>query len=667
MFVDAMGEHIAKFDWQRTELGALPLWQASLRIAVDTMLLSPFPSAVVWGPGMTVVHNDAYLPLLNGIQHGLGRGFDTLWGSMWPELGPWVFKALQGQASFVQDEPQRIECATTGVSGWFRFSYTPIRDEHHDVVGFLHTAIETSASEHVLDQWREQTMAFERQIKRYMDDLEYMWQLSRDAMVTVTRDLRLQSANPAWYRILGWREDQVRDMPVLQLIHPADRAEVEVAVTKFVGERITDVFETRMRHADGHYRCFRWTAKFDGALLTAVGRDITDDREEAMRQSRALIRDTQRLEMVGQLAGGMAHEMNNLLSGVGGSLELLQRRLAEGRLDRIDSYVELARDTVNRAMTLTHRLLAFSRHQPLSPKPLNINHQLSLMEPLLLQALGAEMHLAWEMDVSPWAVCLDVTQLESSLINLCANARDACLERGTVMIRTMNTRLAAPFPDEKGLPPGDYVALQVEDDGHGMPADYLNRAFEPFFTTKAVGRGSGLGLPMVHGFVRQSGGYIWIDSTPDQGAKVCMLFPRISMPVAEEPVVCLPRVTEATGQRLLLVDDEHGLRGLIVEYLRERGFNAYEATDSTSALERFRNEGPFDLVITDVGLPGGFSGRQLVKTMRMIKPEQKVLFITGYTDFSLDAHQLQGADTALLLKPFQLETLANQILLMLTE
>ncbi|MNO83355.1 Blue-light-activated protein [compost metagenome] len=442
---------------------------------------------------------------------------------------------------------------------------------------------------------------------------------------------------------------------------------MQVAVSGFLQYCNTEQLETRLRHRDGHYHCFRWSARFDGNLLTAVGRDITEDREEAARQSEALMRNNERMEVVGQLAGGVGHEMNNLLSGIGGSLELLQRRLQEGRLERVEAYVEVARDSVQRAMELTHRLLAFSRHQPLSPKPLDFNRQLRLSEPLLLRTLGAEMRLHWQLDVVPWAVNLDVTQLENALINLCANAREACLERGNVTLRSVNKRLTASFPDEHGLPPGDYVALHVEDDGHGMPAADIARAFEPFFTTKPIGRGSGLGLSMVYGFVGQSGGYVWIESTPSLGTKVSMVFPRCHVPVSEEPKPVQRSQRMAQGERLLLVDDELNLRAVMREYLTERGFEVTDVGDANTALERFRHDGPFDLVITDIGLPGGFSGRQVAKAMRMQLPLQKILFITGYADQPVEAQLLEQPGTVLMNKPFPLADLADQALRMLEQ
>ncbi|RCL26953.1 hybrid sensor histidine kinase/response regulator [Pseudomonas sp. AFG_SD02_1510_Pfu_092] len=660
-----MGERIVQFDWARTSLGPLPRWPASLRIAVDMMHLSPFPCAVVWGPDLSVIHNDRYRALRPVAPDALGMAFDTLWRDVWPALGPWVFKALEGRSSFVEDPPLRIVCGEESELLWCAFGYAPLHDELGNVAGFLHTVIETAASVEAHRHWREQAQGFERQVEQHVLEREQFWQLSRDAMMSVTPDLKVQAANPAWYRVLGWSEEQVRGTPVLELVHPADRAEVQVAVSGFLQYSNTEQLETRLRHRDGHYHWFRWSARFDGRLLTAVGRDISEDREEAARQSKALMRNHERLEVVGQLAGGMGHEMNNLLSGIGGSLELLQRRLQEGRLERVDAYVEVARDSVQRAMELTHRLLAFSHHQPLAPKPLDFNRQLRLSEPLLRSALGAEMRLHWQLDVAPWAVSLDVPQLENALINLCTNAREACLGRGNVTLCSVNKRLTACFPDENGLPPGDYVALHVEDDGHGMPAADIAKAFEPFFTTKPVGRGSGLGLSMVYGFVGQSGGYVWIESAPNQGTRVSMLFPRCHDPVLEAPEP--PQLAQgmAQGERVLLVDDELGLRGVMVEYLTERGFRVTEVGDANSALERFRHDGPFDLVITDIGLPGGFSGRQVAKAMRMQLPQQKILFITGYADQPIEAQLLEQPGTALMNKPFPLAQLADQALRML--
>ncbi|MCE1006187.1 MULTISPECIES: ATP-binding protein [Pseudomonas] len=662
--VELMAQRIARFDWGRTSLGPLPRWPASLRIAVDMMHLSPFPCAVVWGADLFVVHNEGYRAL-RAVPDALGTAFDRLWHDVWPAVGPRVFQALEGRSSFVEDPPLSVPGVEDEEPIWCAFGFAPLHDELGNVAGFLHTVIETTASVEAHRHWRAQALGFEQQIERHVAEREQFWQLSRDAMMTVTAELKLHAVNPAWYRILGWTQEQVQDMPVMELVHPADRADVQVAVSGLLQDSNTEQIETRLRHRDGHYHWFRWSARFDGSLLTAVGRDITEDREEAARQSRALMRNSERMQVVGQLAGGMGHEMNNLLSGVGGSLELLQRRLREGRLERVEAYAEVARESVQRAMELTHRLLALSRLQPLATRPLDFNRQLRLCEPLLLKTLGAEVGLHWQLDVVPWAVKLDVRELENALISLCTNAREACLTQGSVTLRTVNKRLTSAFPDARGLPPGDYVALYVEDDGHGMSAEDIARAFEPFFTTKPVGRGAGLGLSMVYGFVSQSGGYVWIESVPEQGTTVSMLFPRCHERVLEEPKPLPPPQRVARGERLLLVDDEVNLRAVMHEYLAERGFDVTVAGDANTALESFRHDGPFDLVITDIGLPGGFSGRQVARAMRMQIAQQKILFITGYGDQPIEAQLLDQAGTALMNKPFLLAELADQALRML--
>lgn len=664
---EGLAVQIQQFEWGSTALGPLPLWPAPLRIAVDMMILSPFPCAVVWGPDMTVIHNDAYTALLEREGVALGQPFNEVWARAWPQVGSWVFKAMEGQSNFVEDQPLQLTCEHTGARLSYAFSYTPLRDEYYEVAGFLHTVIETTAGVEAHDQWREQALTFERQLERYMADRDQIWQLSRDAMIVVSRDLRLLEANPAWHRALGWTDEEIRERSILELVHPADLTEVEVAVMDFVHQQGADQLETRMRHRDGHYRWFRWTASFDGSRLTAVGRDISGDRDEVIRQSEAFVRAAQRMDAVGHLAGGMAHEMNNLLSGIGGSLELLQSRLEQGRLGQIDRYVALAADSVQRAMTLTHHLLAFSRHQPLSPKPIDVNAQLTTMELLLRQVLGTEMRMKWELDVAPWTLCVDVGQLEMALVHLFSNAREACLGRGEITLHTINTRLQAPFPDESGVPAGDYVGVYVSDDGHGMPETDLPRAFEPFFTTKPIGQGAGLGLAMVYGFVGQSGGHVWLESQPGQGMRVCMLFPRSHAHVEQPPVSPIAPVTRGRGQRILLTDDEHNLRAVIKEYLEEHGFEVCDAMDASSALDCFRNQGPFDLVITDIGLPGGFSGRQAAKAMRLLAPAQKILFITGFNDQPVELLMLDTPGTALMLKPFALSALKNQALLMLAD
>lgn len=666
--VDPIAEAIRMFDWGATPLGELAQWPPSLRHAVDIMLASPFPAALIWGDRLTVIHNTAYSDVIGKGASGLGGSFEQLWLKHWEHVGPSVFKALEGQASFVGAAPILVAAGTEAGNVWCALGYTPIRDEQARVAGFLHTVINATASVETLGEWRELSERFEQQIAQYQADREGIWALSGQAMIMVTLDLRLHAINPAFERIMGWTLSQMAEMPIIDLVHPSDRRDVsEVALDVLHGNGVSEL-ESRVRHRAGHYRWIRWSARRDGEFVTVVGSDIDQERENAMRRSEALLRNNQRVTVVSQLAGGMAHEMNNLLSGIGGSLELLQRRIDQGQPERIASYVELARDSVERAMILTHQLLAFSRTQRLSPRPLNSTQVITALQPSFLQALGPEILLECHLDSDAWPILVDSGQLEIALVNVCTNAREACNLAGTVTIRSFNQRLEDDERAHGGLPGGDYLAIQVEDNGYGMASEDIPRAFEPFFTSKPAGRGAGLGLSMVYGFVHQSGGYVWLESTLEQGTRVTMMFPRCLQAVEPEATPQLPVLKEPVhDRRLLLIDDESGLRALMKEALVEQGFEVIDVADAAGAMSKFRHDGSFDLVITDIGLPGGSSGRQVAQAMRRLQPQQKILFITGYSEHPIEQALLDQPDTGLMLKPFSLALLVARVQSMLTE
>ncbi|MDR2308404.1 MAG: response regulator [Paucimonas sp.] len=622
-----MREAILRHAWHGTPLGPLVRWPAPLRIAVDMLLLSPFPSALVWGPDLTVIHNDAYLALQGATSGAQGERFDTLWAAAWPSMGASVFQALEGQGSLVDRLALPVSRNGQSMEVCFTCCYSPVRDDHGVVSGFLHTLIETQAAE---------------------------WQAAVDVILMLDGQQRIAQASPAWTRLLGWQAPAEVPVSLPELMHPADRTEVQLAL-----DGDTPSFDARMRHKEGHYCWLRWSVVPGSSLPVLIGRDLTGERNAVQRFAEAALLDSQHMATVVKLAGDLGHEMNSVLFGISSSLELLERRLAQGRLERLDSYVQVARESAERAIGLTRNLLAYARSQPLAPTVLDVNRLLRETEPLLRQTLGTEMRLHWQLDMAPWLVQLDTEQLRKALLHLCANARDACLGRGQLTVRTINERLAAAPGERPGLAPGDYVVVHVEDDGHGMSADDIARAFEPFFTSKPLGQGAGLGLPMVHGFVQQSGGQIWIESDQERGTRVVMMFPRsldsLPQPLAQEP---LPL---ANGERVLLVDDETNLRGLMKEVLVEQGYEVCDVEDANAALGKFRHEGPYDLVITDIGLPGGFSGRQVARAMRMLEPQQKILFITGFTEEPVEQRLLDEPGTALLLKPFRLETLAHEV------
>jgi signal transduction histidine kinase/CheY-like chemotaxis protein len=372
------------------------------------------------------------------------------------------------------------------------------------------------------------------------------------------------------------------------------------------------------------------------------------------------LRQAQKMEAVGQLTGGLAHDFNNLLAGIAGSLELLGTRLAQGRYDNIEKYILAARGAANRASALTHRLLAFSRRQTLDPKPTDVNRLVAGMADLLRRTVGPENLVEVVGAGGLWSTLVDSNQLENALLNLCINARDAMPDGGRITIETSNKWLDKRAADERSLSPGQFVALCVTDSGSGMAPEVVARAFDPFFTTKPLGQGTGLGLSMIYGFARQSGGQVRIYSEPGAGTMVCIYLPRHFAPAA---ALDLPKAPEelpkaGRGECVLLVDDEPTVRMLVTDVLEELGYQAIEAGDGAGGLEILRSDVRIDLLITDVGLPGGLNGRQLADAGRVIRPGLKVLFITGYAENAVVGNGHLEPGMHVLSKPFSMEGLA---------
>lgn len=375
------------------------------------------------------------------------------------------------------------------------------------------------------------------------------------------------------------------------------------------------------------------------------------------------LRHSQKMDAVGQLTGGIAHDFNNLLAGISGSLELITKRLAQGRVGDVDRYVSVAQGAVRRAASLTHRLLAFSRRQTLSPRVTDVNGLIHDMEELIARTVGPEIDIKVVAQNNLWPALIDHAQLESSLLNLCLNARDAMPNGGRIIIETANASLEECTDPDHGIPAGEHLSIRVTDTGIGMSPDIAAKAFEPFFTTKAIGAGTGLGLSMVYGFVRQSGGQIRVESIEGQGTSVVMHLPRHTAENAPRPVE--PEVIEEpphhTGETVLIVDDEPSVRMLVAEVISGLGYNCLEAADAQSGLQILQSDTRIDLLISDIGLPGGMNGREMADAAGDCRPGLPTLFITGYAKTSvLDDCHLRPC-TQVLTKPFGLDALAGRV------
>lgn len=374
------------------------------------------------------------------------------------------------------------------------------------------------------------------------------------------------------------------------------------------------------------------------------------------------LRQAQKMEAVGQLTGGIAHDFNNLLAGIMGSLELIDQRIGQQRTAGLERFIKGALDSAQRAAALTQRLLAFARRQTLDPKPVDVNRLVLSMEELIRRTVGPAIAVKVIEQTDLWTARLDAAQLESALLNLAINARDAMPDGGQIIIETHNMTLDPRAAREQDLPPGEYLALSVTDNGTGIAKNLIHRIFDPFFTTKPIGQGTGLGLSMIHGFVRQSGGQVRVRSQVGIGTTVSLYLPRHDGDVAPEQVdENDPATAQGAGETVLVIDDEVTLRTLIVEVLEDAGYRALQAEDGPSGLKILESGVRVDLLVTDVGLPGGMNGRQVADAARVHRPGLKVLFITGYAQSAAVGDGDLEADMEVITKPFAMAQLASKI------
>jgi PAS domain S-box-containing protein len=404
-----------------------------------------------------------------------------------------------------------------------------------------------------------------------------------------------------------------------------------------------------------------------GALIgfAKVTRDLTERREAELelQRSQAALFQSQKMEAVGQLTGGLAHDFNNLLAGISGSLDLMKARLAQGRINELERYITAAHGAASRAATLTHRLLAFSRQQTLEPKAINANRLISNIEELVRRTVGPSIAIETVLAAGLWPCFCDPNQLENAVLNLSINARDAMPDGGRLTIESANTWVDQTSATERDLPRGQYVAICVTDTGTGMLPEVLARAFDPFFTTKPIGKGTGLGLSMIYGFARQSGGQVRLYSEVGQGTTVKIYLPRhIGTPVENDINESQPQLPRAdAGETVLVVDDEPTVRMLVGDTLADLGYQAVEAADAVSALKVLESDAKIDLLISDVGLPGGVNGKQLADRARAHRPNLKVLFITGYAENAAVANGQLEPGMHVMSKPFPMDKLATRI------
>ncbi|WP_439850747.1 response regulator [Pseudomonas syringae] len=673
-------ETIRSKDWNRTSLGPIEHWSTSLKCTLNLILNSPESIYLLWGADLVFFHNDAYTPILGPRKdEAIGALVTDLWADVWDQVAPLVIDAMAGKACHYKNMPLSMSRYGELEQTWWSFSFSPVIDEHGMTVGMF--CITNETTQQVLNQKAlqenerqrldliDKLVSLERQQTATLEqrtlELDTFWELSPDPLAILDFNGMFMRVNPAWTAILGRTQQELLGSSIMTLLHPDDVGNTQNALRHAV-DHVLPLFENRYQHVDGTYHWFGWTAAPGNGIIFALGKHLNHEKQriEALRVAEETLVQSQKMEAVGQLTGGLAHDFNNLLMGITGNMELLLSRIRQERFTELERYINAALEGSRRAASLTHRLLAFSRRQTLAPKATDIDHLVAGMDELIRRTVGPAIDMQVVASPGLWSTLVDPHQLENSLLNLCLNAKDAMPHGGRLLIQTANRSLNAAAAALFGLPAGRYVELSVSDTGTGMDKEVIGRAFDPFFTTKPTGMGTGLGLSMIYGFARQSGGGVNIASSVGEGSKICILLPMhegdAEALALDSGVLQVP--AQGTGdETILVVDDEPAVRLLIAELLEDLGYVVLQAEKGSDALVILQSKAAIDLLITDVGLPGGMNGRQVADAAREVRPDLKILFVTGYAENAVLAHDTLEPGMHVLPKPFAIAELIGRV------
>ena len=679
-----MGALIRGFDWAKHPLGTPDRWPQSLRTAARLLLNSRHPMYIWWGPNHLCLYNDAYRQSIGSERHpsSLGRPGQEVWSEIWEIIGPQIEQVMHGGGA-TWNENQLVPITRNGVREevYWTYSYNPIDDEDspNGVGGVLVICTETTSqvihSRKIASQNESQRRLLQ-QMPGFVGVLagpEHVYEYVNDAYVTISgpREFLGRTVREVFPELEGQGIFQLLDQ-----VYSSGRSFVSHAMpVHLTGEdepRFLDLLYQTIRDEDGQVTGifvggYDVTEQVRGKTqIEAINATLQERIAQALSERASIeeaLRQSQKMEAIGQLTGGIAHDFNNLLSGISGSLELLAVRLSQGRVGEADRYVTAAQGAAKRAAALTHRLLAFARRQTLDPRPTDANRLIADMEDLIRRTMGPAIAVENVGAGGLWTVLVDSNQLENALLNLCINARDAMLNGGKLTLETANRWLDSRAARERDIPPGQYVSICVSDTGLGMSPDIVARAFDPFFTTKPLGSGTGLGLSMTYGFARQSGGQVRIYSEVSKGTTVCLYLPRhLGQARISEPTQAALDIARAQhAETVLVVDDEPTVRMLVIDILQELGYQALEASEGGSGLEILQSSARIDLLVTDVGLPGSLNGRQMADAARVRRPNLKVLFITGYAENAVVNHGHLEHGMHILTKPFAMDVLAARI------
>jgi PAS domain S-box-containing protein len=567
-----------------------------------------------------------------------------------PNLEPLGFLALMDEV-YASGQSRTFHGNRTRVSrangepprdAYVNFVLQPIRNADGQVCGIFCQGHDVTKEVLATEELRESR----EQLRAALEATQAIFDNSHDLICVIGPDATFRNVNRPAEQILGYTPEEMIGRSYRDFIHPDDVHRSEQIAARIYAGVLTNTFTTRYRRKDGAYVPIMWSAVWSDPheSLFAIGRDMSDHfaAEEKLRQA-------QKMEAIGQLTGGVAHDFNNLLTVVIGATEALTDALADN--PDLAPVAKVALEAAERGAELVSQLLAVARSQPLAPQSVDCNRFLEGLLPMLRRTLGREIEV--ELRAGPQeAYCLaDVTQLTSAMLNLCINARDA-MPAGGVLSLSVDRE-----PGRHGAP--DLVVLAVEDTGEGMSAQTRAQALDPFFTTKPAGKGSGLGLSMVHGFAVQSGGRLEIESEPGGGTRISLALPTApSLPQAAQAPAAIPA---AAGRRVVLVEDDDLVRGQVLRHLAALGCEVTAHANGLDALDALAGGEPVDVLMTDVNMPGGLNGRQLADHARLLVPDLRILFTSGQADDLIQRITRHDPNASFIAKPYRRADLARKL------
>jgi len=685
-----MAERVRSHDWEGTPLGLPEQWPDVLKTTAALSLASHFPQAIVWGPDLITLYNDAFAPILGSKPEALGRPFNEVWQEAWSDIGPIVEAAFNGQATYIENFPLVIERGDGPEQAYFTFCYSPIRDQFGKVVGMLDTVTETTST--VLMTQRLAVLdAIGSAVANATDPQVIMattarilaahLNLSNCAYADMDEDENGFTIRGDWarsgspsikghYRLADFGRLAVTNLragkPLVINDNLAELAPEEAAAFQSIGIAATicvplikdgrltalmaihdktpriwspndltlllEVTERCWAHIE---RARADVAVREGlaalAELNATLEERVEERTTRLKQTEAALRQSQKLEAIGQLTGGVAHDFNNLLTIIRSSVDFLRMpNLSDERRQR---YMTAVSETVERASKLTSQLLAFARRQPLKPEIIDVGKQVQSLGDMLETVTGARIHVKVQLCDRPCYIRADLSQFETALINMALNARDAMNGQGTLCLRLDCGHSMPPIRGHAGAGQA-FAAIALEDTGTGITPDILEHIFEPFFTTKEVGKGTGLGLSQVFGFAKQSGGNVDVSTVVGKGTVFTLYLPEVEPEEVQAPgrEETTHLVLEKGRRRVLVVEDNLEVGRFANQILQDLGYETEWATNAEQALEMIGPDAArFDAVFSDVVMPG-ISGISLARELRKRRPDLPVVLTSGYSE-----------------------------------